>query len=189
MLYGPSGCGKSVTIGKILGHVADSEQGLTALVDVDHTADGAVAFWGPVGDLQEAVLIHEPRSSEEALIVAEALTRAADLVVVDSFGGFETEPGNRMVGEAARRLSVAAADSGCAVLVTNQIRMDLKRRREKPYGDTRVMYHAHRVIRLEAHPLREKGVRVGVRIAGFLEKSFDGPLKGASETWDLEYLT
>jgi DNA repair protein RadB len=187
--YGPSGSGKSVTIGRILGHVSDHGLGTCAFIDADHTAENAVAFWGRLGDLQAGVLIHEPETTEEALTVALAMAGAADLVVVDSLGAWDPQdPSSKRVGEVVRSLAAAADRSGAVVLVTNQIRRDIKRHCDVPLGGTHAIYHCSKILRLEAHPLRSKGVRVGVKIAAEVEKARIGPLRGATGTWDLEYL-
>jgi len=189
-LYGPSGSGKSGTVGQILGHVADLALGTCVFIDADHTAESAAAFYGPLADLQENALIHEPVTAAEAASVAEALTGCADLVVVDSLGAFHRDDDDgEAPGRLVRRLAEKAERSGAVVIVTNQVRVDIRRGgQKKAYGDGLVKYHSSKVIRLESSPLRSKGVRVGLTIAAVLEKSHHGPLNGSQASWDLEYL-
>lgn len=182
-LYGPSGSGKSVTVGQIAGYVGECGLGTVAFVDADHSIENAVAFYGPLSDLQDSVLVYEPTGPSEALEVSRALIGAADLVVVDSLGAFE--PNTLSAGQICCELAEAADRSGAVVLVTNQVRADIRRRREVAYGGQRPWVHSAAVIRLSASPLRSKGVRVGVQITADLEKP-QGTQKRVA--WDLEFI-
>jgi len=188
-IYGPSGSGKSGTIGQILGHIADQSLGTCALIDADHTAENAVAFYGPLSDLQKGVIIHEPATAEEAKVVAVALTDCTDVVVVDSLGAFHPEDhGDTCPGSLIIRLSAAAYLSGAIVIVTNQVRVDIRRGgRKTAYGGISVKMHSGTIISLESKPLRKKGVRRGITVAAHREK-FKGKGGHPFGFWDLEYI-
>lgn len=181
-LYGPEASGKSTIA---LHAVAEAQRagGTAAFLDADHAFDSAYAR--TVGVALEPLLLARPASGEQALEIAARLTdsRVLDLLVVDSAAALvprlELEGGagddyggaqNRMLEQGLRRLSAAAARTGCCLLFVNQLR---GRKGvggpETTAGGQALRLHA--AVRAEVRPIaslgesgRPAGMRVRVRI-------------------------
>ncbi|HWQ53400.1 MAG TPA: hypothetical protein VN442_06930 [Bryobacteraceae bacterium] len=181
-LYGPEASGKTTIA---LHAVAEAQRagGTAAFLDADHAFDSAYAC--TVGVALEPLLLARPASGEQALEIAARLTgsRALDLLVVDSAAALvprlELEGGagddyggvqNRMLEQGLRRLSAAAARTGCCLLFVNQLRG----RTGIGGPETTAGGHAlrlHAAVRAEVRPIasigesgRPDGMRVRVRI-------------------------
>jgi recombination protein RecA len=130
-LYGPEDCGKTTIA---LHAVAEAQKagGTAAFLDADHALDTAYAR--AIGVALDGLLLVCPECGEEALAIAATLaaSRAVDLLVVDSAaalvprleleGGASAGMQGRMLEQGLRRLSAAAARTGCCILAVNQLR-------------------------------------------------------------------
>lgn len=133
-LYGPEACGKTTIA---LHAVAEAQQrgGTAAFLDADHAFDTAYA--AAIGVDLAPLLLSRPECGEQALSIAEKLaaSRAVDILVVDSAAALvprvELEGGagdayagmqGRMLEQGLRKLSGAAARTGCCLLFVNQLR-------------------------------------------------------------------
>ncbi len=133
-LYGPPSAGKTTLLLASVAYLQRGDAG-AAWIDADHTFDPSWA--AELGIELERVPVAQPVSAEEALAIAQQLTEsgALDLLVIDSAAALvpslELEAGignqspglqGRVLGSGLRRLSVAAARSGVAVVLLNQVR-------------------------------------------------------------------
>ncbi|MDR3117794.1 MAG: recombinase RecA [Puniceicoccales bacterium] len=133
-IFGPESSGKTTFC---LGCIASVQRsgGVAAFIDVEHALDPNYAR--VVGVRLEDLLVSQPESGEVALRIAEGLIRsgAVDLVVVDSVAALavraelDGEIGDavvgaqaRLMGQALRHLTGAAAKAQAICLFTNQIR-------------------------------------------------------------------
>jgi recombination protein RecA len=136
-VYGPESAGKTTLCQHIVAE-AQKMGGTCAYIDMEHALDpGYAAVCGvDVGNLY----IAQPDTGEQALEIAEALTRsgALDVVVVDSVAALvpraeiEGEMGDspmgmqaRLMSQALRKLSGAIKQSNTAIIFTNQLRMKI----------------------------------------------------------------
>jgi recombination protein RecA len=133
-IYGPESSGKSTLATHIVAN-AQKNGGLAAYIDVEHALDPGYA--ARLGARTEDLLIAQPASGEEALIIAEILASsgAVDVIIIDSVAALvpkselEGEIGDSFVGLQARLMSqalrkltsVLAKSNTCAVFI-NQIR-------------------------------------------------------------------
>jgi recombination protein RecA len=133
-LYGPSSVGKTTLLLASVAHLQRAGAG-AAWIDADHTFDPGWA--AKLGVELERLPVAQPVTAEEALVIAQQLTEsgALDLVVIDSAAALvpslELEAGignqspglqGRVLGSGLRRLSGAAAKSGAAMVLLNQVR-------------------------------------------------------------------
>ncbi len=133
-IYGPESCGKSTLALQIVA-CAQKNGGVAAYIDAEHALDPAYA--GRLGVNVEELLISQPDSGEEALNIAEALSRsnAIDVIVIDSVAALlpkaelEGEIGDsfvglqaRMMSQALRKLTAALSKSNTCAIFINQIR-------------------------------------------------------------------
>jgi recombination protein RecA len=136
-IFGPESSGKTTFCLSCIASV-QRNGGTAAFVDVEHALDPAYAR--VVGVRLEDLLVSQPESGEMALRIAESLIQSGsvDLVVVDSVAALasraelEGQLGDpvvgaqaRLMGQALRRLTAAAARTRCVCLFTNQIRMKI----------------------------------------------------------------
>ncbi|MEK7276077.1 MAG: recombinase RecA [Chloroflexota bacterium] len=136
-VYGPESAGKTTLCQHIVAE-AQKMGGTCAYIDMEHALDpGYAAVCGvDVGNLY----IAQPDTGEQALEIAEALTRsgALDVVVVDSGAALvpraeiEGDMGDstmgaqaRLMSQALRKLSGAIKQSNTAIIFTNQLRMKI----------------------------------------------------------------
>ncbi|KAK5583346.1 hypothetical protein RB653_004938 [Dictyostelium firmibasis] len=133
-IYGPESCGKSTLALQIVA-CAQKNGGVAAYIDAEHALDPAYA--GRLGVNVDDLLISQPDSGEEALNIAEALSRsnAIDVIVIDSVAALlpkaelEGEIGDsfvglqaRMMSQALRKLTAALSKSNTCAIFINQIR-------------------------------------------------------------------
>jgi len=133
-IYGPESSGKTTVA---LHVVAETQKmgGEAAYIDVENALDPVYAK--ALGVDIDSLLVSQPSSGEQALDIAEALIRsgAIDVVVVDSVAALVTQQeidGDmgashvgmqaRLMSQALKKLSSAAAKANCAVIFINQLR-------------------------------------------------------------------
>lgn len=133
-LYGPESSGKSTLALHIVAN-AQKKGGLAAYIDAEHALDPGYAK--RIGVRIDDLMISQPDSGEEALNIAEMLSRsnAVDIVVIDSVAALvpkselDGDIGDsfmglqaRMMSQALRKLTSALARSNTCAIFINQIR-------------------------------------------------------------------
>ena len=136
-IYGPESSGKTT----ICLHIIAEEQklgGVAAFIDTEHAFDPSYA--ARLGVDIDNLYISQPDTGEQALEIAEALTRSSgvDVLVIDSVAALvpraeiEGEMGDshvglqaRLMSQALRKLAGAISKSNTAVIFTNQLRMKI----------------------------------------------------------------
>ncbi|MFO7637739.1 MAG: recombinase RecA [bacterium] len=133
-IFGPEASGKTTIALQIIAQ-CQKLGGKAAFIDAEHALDAAYAQALGV-DLDE-LLVSQPDSGEQALEIAEILTRSGglDLFVIDSVAALvpraeiEGEMGDAFVGvqarlmsQALRKLSGVTSRSGTCAVFTNQLR-------------------------------------------------------------------
>lgn len=133
-LYGPESSGKSTLALHIVAN-AQKNGGVAAYIDAEHALDPGYA--AKIGVNLDELLISQPDSGEEALIIVETLARsnAVDVIVIDSVAALvpkaelEGEIGDQFMGlqarlmsQALRKLTSALAKSNTCALFINQVR-------------------------------------------------------------------
>ena len=136
-IYGPESSGKTTLTLHIIAE-AQRAGGLCAFIDAEHALD--INYAGKLGVDVGALYVSQPDHGEQALEIAEYLVRsgAFDLIVVDSVAALtpkseiEGDMGDNHVGlharlmsQAMRKLTAAAARTGTACIFINQIRMKI----------------------------------------------------------------
>ena len=136
-IYGPESSGKT-TLALHLIAEAQRGGGTCAFVDAEHALD--VTYADQLGVDVPALLVSQPDSGEQALEITDTLVRsgAIDLVVIDSVAALtpkseiEGEMGDshvglqaRLMSQAMRKLTAAAARSGTSIVFINQLRMKI----------------------------------------------------------------
>lgn len=133
-IYGPESSGKTTLA---LHAVAQAQKagGEAAFIDAEHALDPAYA--ARLGVEVDSLLVSQPDNGEQALEIAEALTRsgALDIIVVDSVAALvprseiEGEMGDshvglhaRLMSQALRKLAGAIAKSNTIIIFINQLR-------------------------------------------------------------------
>ncbi len=133
-IFGPEASGKTTLALELIAQ-CQKLGGAAAFIDAEHAMDPAYAE--RLGVDVEQLLVSQPDSGEQALEIAEILTRSGglDLFVVDSVAALvpkaeiEGEMGDAFVGvqarlmsQALRKLSGVASKSKTCAVFTNQIR-------------------------------------------------------------------
>ena len=136
-IYGPESSGKTTLALHILAE-AQKAGGTCAFIDAEHALD--VTYAGQLGVDVPALLVSQPDNGEQALEITDMLVRSGgiELVVVDSVAALtprseiEGDMGDNHVGlqarlmsQAMRKLTAAAARSGTAIVFINQLRMKI----------------------------------------------------------------
>src|ERR1700734_759787 len=133
-IYGPESSGKTTLA---LHAIAEAQKmgGTAAFVDVEHALDPSYA--GALGVDLENLLVSQPDTGEQALEIAEMLTRsnAVDVIVIDSVAALVTKAelegdmGDahvglqaRLMSQALRKLTSAISRSKCVMIFINQLR-------------------------------------------------------------------
>src|SRR5271156_4816302 len=133
-IYGPESSGKTTLA---LHAIAEAQKGggTAAFVDVEHALDPNYA--AALGVDLDNLLVSQPDTGEQALEIAEMLTRsnAVDVVVVDSVAALVTraelegDMGDahvglqaRLMSQALRKLTAAISRSKCVMIFINQLR-------------------------------------------------------------------
>ena len=136
-IYGPESAGKTTVCQHIVAE-AQKRGGTCAFIDMEHALDPTYA--ARCGVDIDNLYIAQPDTGEQALEIAEALTRsgALDVVVVDSVAALvpraeiEGDMGDasmgmqaRLMSQALRKLSGAIKQSNTTMIFTNQLRQKI----------------------------------------------------------------
>lgn len=133
-IYGPESSGKTTLA---LHAIAEAQRagGEAAFIDAEHALDPVYA--ANLGVDVDSLLVSQPDNGEQALEIAEALTRsgAIDILVVDSVAALvpraeiDGEMGDshvglhaRLMSQALRKLAGAISKSNCLIIFINQLR-------------------------------------------------------------------
>lgn len=136
-IYGPESSGKTTLTLSIIAQ-AQKLGGIAAFIDAEHAFDAAYAK--KVGIKLDDLLMSQPDTGEQALEIAETLTRssAVDLIVIDSVAALtpraeiEGDMGDahmglqaRLMSQALRKLTAVISKSNTCIIFVNQIRMKI----------------------------------------------------------------
>jgi recombination protein RecA len=136
-IFGPESSGKTTLTLHLIAQ-CQAAGGACAFIDAEHALD--VSYAQKLGVDVSKLLVSQPDSGEQALEIADVLVRsgAVDLIVVDSVAALtprseiEGDMGDahvglqaRLMSQALRKLTAAAARSGTAVVFINQLRMKI----------------------------------------------------------------
>lgn len=136
-IFGPESSGKT-TLTLHAMREAQRAGGVAAFIDAEHAFD--VTYAKSIGVDVERLLVSQPDSGEQALDIAEALTRsgAVDVVVIDSVAALtpkaeiEGEMGDahmglqaRLMSQALRKLTSVAHRTGTTLIFINQLRQKI----------------------------------------------------------------
>jgi len=136
-IYGPESSGKTTLTLSVIKQI-QIMGGTAAFIDAEHAFDSNYAR--KIGVKLEDLLISQPDTGEQALEIAETLTRsnAVDLIVIDSVAALtpraeiEGDMGDahmglqaRLMSQALRKLTAAINKSKTCVIFINQIRMKI----------------------------------------------------------------
>jgi recombination protein RecA len=136
-IYGPESSGKTTLA---LNAIAQAQKngGIAAFIDAEHALD--IKYAQRLGVNIEELIVSQPDTGEQALEIAETLTRsgAVDIVVVDSVAALvpraeiegdmgDSLPGlqARLMSQAMRKLTAAISKSLTTIMFINQIRMKI----------------------------------------------------------------
>ena len=133
-IYGPESSGKTTLALHVVAE-AQKNGGEAAFIDAEHALDPTYA--GNLGVDVDSLLVSQPDNGEQALEIAEYLTRsgALDVIVIDSVAALvpraeiEGEMGDshvglhaRLMSQALRKLAGAISRSNTIVIFINQLR-------------------------------------------------------------------
>ena len=136
-VFGPESSGKTTLALHAIAEI-QSQGGIAAFIDAEHAFDSRYAQALGVSPAQ--LLVSQPDFGEQALEIADVLTRSGsvDLVVVDSVAALvpkaeiEGEMGDvhvglhaRLMSQALRKLTPLANKSGTTILFINQLRQKI----------------------------------------------------------------
>lgn len=136
-IFGPESSGKTTLT---LHAIAETQKagGTAAFIDAEHAFD--LRYARGIGIDLKKLLMSQPDCGEQALEIAEALTRsgALDLVVIDSVAALvpkaeiEGDMGDshmglqaRLMSQALRKLTAIAHKTGTTIIFINQLRMKI----------------------------------------------------------------
>ncbi len=133
-IFGPESSGKTTLVLHIIAN-AQKNGGMAAFIDTEHALDPTYAK--KIGVNLDELLVSQPDSGEEALIITDNLVRsnALDVIVVDSVAALapraelEGQMGDshvglqaRLMSQAMRKLTAIISKSKTCCIFTNQIR-------------------------------------------------------------------
>ena len=133
-IYGPESSGKTTLALHVVAE-AQRKGGEAAFIDAEHALDPVYA--ANLGVDVDSLLVSQPDNGEQALEIAEYLTRsgALDVIVIDSVASLvpkaeiEGDMGDshvglhaRLMSQALRKLAGAISRSNCLVIFINQLR-------------------------------------------------------------------
>ncbi|MBC8737264.1 recombinase RecA [Paraburkholderia sp. UCT31] len=136
-IYGPESSGKTTLTLQVIAEM-QKIGGTCAFIDAEHALD--VQYAQKLGVNAEELLISQPDTGEQALEIADSLTRsgAVDLIVIDSVAALvpkaeiEGEMGDslpglqaRLMSQALRKLTGTIKSRNVLVIFINQIRMKI----------------------------------------------------------------
>ncbi len=135
--YGPEASGKTTLALQVIAS-AQTTGGVAAFIDAEHALDPGYAR--SLGIKLDELLVSQPDSGEQALEIAELLTRSSgvDLIVIDSVAALtpqaeiDGQMGDahvglqaRLMSQALRKLTGVAQKTGTTIIFINQIRMKI----------------------------------------------------------------
>ncbi len=190
-VFGPEGSGKSTLCLTVIGH-AQKAGGTAAFIDAEHALDPTYAR--KLGVNLDSLLLSQPNSGEEALEIAEILTRSntIDVIVVDSvaalvpkaelegdMGQFQIGLQARLMSQALRKLTAAISKSKTCVMFINQIREKIGvmfgSPETTPGGRALKFYSSVRIdVRRIGH-LKDGDVNFGTRVRAHVVKNKIAP--------------
>jgi len=190
-VFGPEGSGKTTLCLTILAN-AQKNGGQAAFIDAEHALDPTYAR--KLGVNLDSLLLSQPDSGEQALEIAEILTRSngVDVIVVDSVAALvpkaelEGEMGDvhvglqaRLMSQALRKLTATVAKSKTSLLFINQIREKIGvmfgNPETTPGGRALKFYSTVRVeVRRVGH-LKDGETEVGTRVRAHIVKNKIAP--------------
>src|SRR5579872_6207938 len=176
-IYGPESSGKTTLA---LHAIAEAQKngGTAAFIDVEHALDPTYA--AALGVDLDNLLVSQPDTGEQALEIAEMLTRsnAVDVIVVDSVAALVTkaelegEMGDthvglqaRLMSQALRKLTAAISRSKAVMIFINQLREKIGvmfGNPETTSGGRALKFYAS--IRLDVRKLEQ--IKVGQDVVG-----------------------
>ncbi len=133
-IFGPESSGKTTVALHVLA-AAQRNNGYAAFIDAEHALDPEYAK--KLGVKTDELLISQPDSGEQALEIAEMLTRsnAVDVIVIDSVAALvpraelEGDMGDsfmglqaRLMSQALRKLTAIVSKSNTCLIFINQVR-------------------------------------------------------------------
>ncbi len=133
-IYGPESSGKTTLTLHAVAN-AQAAGGVAAFIDAEHALDPEYAR--KLGVDTDALIVSQPDTGEQALEIADILTRSGgvDIVVIDSVAALvpkaeiEGEMGDshvglqaRLMSQALRKITGAVATSGTTMIFINQLR-------------------------------------------------------------------
>ena len=136
-IYGPESSGKTTLTLHLIAE-AQKAGGVCAFIDAEHALD--VVYAGKLGVDVPSLLVSQPDSGEQALEITDTMVRTAaiDLIVIDSVAALvpkaeiEGDMGDthvglqaRLMSQALRKLTAAAARTGTTIVFINQLRMKI----------------------------------------------------------------
>jgi recombination protein RecA len=136
-VYGPESSGKTTLTLHAIAEV-QAAQGIAAFIDAEHAFD--LRYAQAIGIDLKRLLVAQPDCGEQALEIAEALTRsgAVDLVVIDSVAALvpkaeiEGDMGDshmglqaRLMSQALRKLTAVASKTLTTIIFINQLRQKI----------------------------------------------------------------
>ena len=136
-IYGPESSGKTTLCLEMIAS-AQRAGGVAAFIDAEHALD--IGYAEKLGVDIEALLVSQPDTGEQALAIADVLTRSGsiDLIVIDSVAALtpkaeiEGEMGDqlpglqaRLMSQALRKLTANIGRTNTSVVFINQIRMKI----------------------------------------------------------------
>ncbi|WP_273209059.1 recombinase RecA [Marinobacter subterrani] len=136
-IYGPESSGKTTLTLQVIAEAQKAGK-TCAFVDAEHALDPQYAE--KLGVNVDELLVSQPDTGEQALEIADMLTRsnAVDVIIIDSVAALvpkaeiEGEMGDshvglqaRLMSQALRKLTGNVKNSGCLMIFINQIRMKI----------------------------------------------------------------
>jgi recombination protein RecA len=136
-VFGPESSGKTTLCLHAI-HQAQLAGGMAAFIDAEHAFDPGYAK--TLGVDLSSLLLSQPDSGEQALEIAESLTRstAIDLIVIDSVAALtpraeiEGDMGDahmglqaRLMSQALRKLTAICSKTGTTIVFINQLRQKI----------------------------------------------------------------
>jgi recombination protein RecA len=180
-IYGPESSGKTTLTLHAIAE-AQARGGVCAFIDAEHALDTSYAR--RLGVNLDELLISQPDCGEQALEITDTLVRtgAVDIIVVDSVAALtpraeiEGEMGDhhmalqaRLMSQALRKLTAAAARTKTIVIFINQLRLKVGvvfGNPETTTGGNALKFYSS--VRLDIR--RKKPIKVGDEVVGSLTR-------------------
>ncbi len=195
-VFGPEGSGKTTLCLTVVANV-QKMGGQAAFIDAEHALDPA--YVRKLGVNLDSLLLSQPDSGEQALEIAEILTRSngVDVIVIDSVAALvpkaelEGEMGDahvglqaRLMSQALRKLTATVSKSGTCMMFINQLREKIGimfgNPETTPGGRALKFYSSVRLdVRRIGH-LKDGEIEVGTRVrANVVKNKIAPPFKKA----------